>query len=218
MISHLAAPGTTMHTSCAAAADADDAARAAFDEAMRPLTASVADVERPQRPHYDAPAAVPETAGLGAGTMAAATAGGAEGDEGTTATASADAAAATGLGGGEPSRHFMSQSAFRKSGLARKGVQVVVQHSPQVDRLLPEPMRGVTLLFVVPRANSVRSLGRSVQARLRGASSTPRLTAQPAGDVLPDTMSVGEAHRRYAAGGARMQVSVSFAAAGTTLT
>ena len=97
-------------------------------------------------------------------------------------------------------------------------------------------MRQVTMLFVVPPRNTVRSLARlakattrtrtrtpltsapteaqvrsfarSIQTKLR-VPTLPQVTAQPAGDVLPETMSVGDAHRRYSSGSARMQVSIA---------
>ena len=55
---------------------------------------------------------------------------------------------------------FMTQSTFAKSGLAKQGVQIVIQHSPQVDKWLSVEMRSVTLLFVVPTHNSVASFTR----------------------------------------------------------
>ena len=66
---------------------------------------------------------------------------------------------------------------------------------------------GVTLLFVVPPRNSVASFAKSIQDQL-GTASTPQIVVQPAGEVLSPAMSVAEAHRRYAATGVRMQVSV----------
>ena len=104
-------------------------------------------------------------------------------------------------------RQLMTQDTFRKLGLARRGVQIVVQHSPQIDQLLPEAMRQVTMLFVVPPRNTVRSFAQSIQTKL-SAPTLPQITAQPAGDILPETMSVGDAHRRYSSGSARMQVSI----------
>ena len=103
----------------------------------------------------------------------------------------------------------MTQSSFAKSGLAKQGVQVVVQHSPLVDQALSPEMRTVTLLFVVPPKNSVRSFAKQLQAQLK-TEAVPRLTAQPAGELLPEAMSIAEAHRRWNAGRRRMQVSVSF--------
>lgn len=77
-----------------------------------------------------------------------------------------------------------------------------------MDVHLPLKLREVTLLFVVPPKNTVGSFARSVQQQLQ-TPTPPRLVAQPAGDVLPESMNIVVAHKRWSAGKQRMQVSVA---------
>ena len=108
-------------------------------------------------------------------------------------------------------------AAFQASGLAARGAQVVVEHTPEVDALLPAEQRNATLLYVVPRKYTVLAFGSRVGAQLAPTQPPPAvlLRTEYGGTVdLPAEMLVSEAVRRHAGAAERLSVRVTWRLAG----
>ena len=107
--------------------------------------------------------------------------------------------------------------AFEASGLAARGSQVVVEHSPEVDALLPAEQRNATLLYVVPRKYTVLAFASRVGAQLAPTQPPPAVLVRTeyGGTVdLPAEMLVSEAMRRHAGAAERLSVRVTWRWAG----
>ena len=104
-------------------------------------------------------------------------------------------------------------AAFQASGLAARGAQVVVEHTPEVDALLPAETRNATLLYVVPRKYTVLAFGSRVGAQLAPTQPPPAVLVRTefGGTVdLPAEMLVSEAVRRHAGAAERLSVRVTW--------
>lgn len=210
LLTHLVAPGTPIHTSCAAGADpavglasangSDGLATnrsfaaafamplptatpggplAAFQRRFRPLAATPDEMER--SPTSAAEMWITPESGRDEGSRDRA--GNSSSDEkvedgteplevarggvGTAAAQHQQQQLASAEPGAQPELHahmtqsdsvasqpeahaYMSQAEFRRSGIGRRGVQIVVQHDPQIDRALPEKMRGASPTLPAP--------------------------------------------------------------------
>ena len=104
-------------------------------------------------------------------------------------------------------------AAFQASGLAARGAQLVVEHTPEVDALLPAETRNATLLYVVPRKYTVLAFGSRVGAQLAPTQPPPAVLVRTefGGTVdLPAEMLVSEAVRRHAGAAERLSVRVTW--------
>jgi hypothetical protein len=107
--------------------------------------------------------------------------------------------------------------AFQASGLAARGSQVVVEHTPEVDALLPAEQRNATLLYVVPRKYTVLAFASRVGAQLAPTQPPPAVLVRTeyGGTVdLPAEMLVSEALRRHAGEAERLSVRATWRWAG----
>ena len=103
--------------------------------------------------------------------------------------------------------------AFQASGLAARGSQVVVEHTPEVDALLPAEQHNATLLYVVPRKYTVLAFASRVGAQLAPTQPPPAVLVRTeyGGTVdLPAEVLVSEAMRRHAGEAERLSVRVTW--------
>ena len=111
----------------------------------------------------------------------------------------------------------MTAAEFKRSGLGRSGLQLVVVHTHELDEALPEALRRATLLYVVPARNSIRSFARKLHsqcARCGANDPLPVVRAAEGNVELPHEMTVAEAFVAYGRGANRLAVVVSWGKAG----
>ena len=92
-------------------------------------------------------------------------------------------------------------------------VQVVVEHTPEVDALLPVEQRNATLLYIVPRKYTVLAFASRVGAQLAPTQPPPTVLVRAVnGDTprLPAEMLVSEALRHRVGEAERLSVYVTW--------
>ena len=83
-------------------------------------------------------------------------------------------------------------------------------HTPDVDARLPAALHASTLLYVLPRTNTIASFARKLQTQLKTAE-VPKIMAQPSGALIDGGITSEEAFWLHApAGKDRLRVKLAW--------